>query len=100
VEIFLQKLSEICRENTLIFKPAYSRDNMRLEVVTLVRRISVPLIRAILLWPHELSVSKLSAVRELTRANPWISLKIDRNPKDIETFAQDVKKTFGWKKSR
>jgi len=98
VEIFLQKLSEICREDPLIFKPSYNRDMMRLEVITLVRRVSVPLIRAILLWPHEPSVPKLSAVKELTRVNPWISLKIDRDPQGLEAFAQAVKNLFGWEK--
>jgi len=68
---------------------------------TLVKRVCIPLIRAIIRWPHDSDdLTKVHAVKELAVVNPWISMLIDMDPTGIESFAVILKNIFRWDKVR
>jgi len=101
IEKYVEYLRKICNEEDSIFKPNFDKSMLFLELGTLVKRVCVPLIRAIIMHPNEeTNMYKVHAVRELTVVNPWISMQIDIEPTGIEDFAQTVKKIFKWNTKR
>jgi len=101
IETYVDKLREICTEDPMIFKSSYSKDMLRLEVGALIKRVSVPLIRAIVLWPNNnIEHCRIDAVKELTIVNPWIAIRINMEQQGLENFANVVKRIFNWNKKK
>jgi len=99
IEAFLHILCDICIEDPLIFKSEYRKEDLRLEVTTLIKRVSVPLIRAALLWAHDNYYCKDHAVQEVIKILPWMSFSIcDEKREGFETLAGYVERFLGFGK--
>jgi len=86
----------ICPEDPHIFNTTLKEDSCRLELLSLLKRVAVPLVWAILKWPHDFTEPRRNAILNLTRAVPWVAMKVCVKERATPFFTKNVSNVLGF----
>jgi len=76
VDTLTTLLNKICLEEPYVFDPTMRVEHCQFEVVALLKRVAVPIIRATIRWSHDNSTPRQDAVLELARVVPWVAFQV------------------------
>jgi len=102
IEKFVGLLNNVCEEDPSLFTTQKKVEHCHLEILALLKRVAIPLIRATLRWAHDNPTPRNSAGEELTKVVPWVAFDIcdEENENTTPNLRQLLGLVNDWQKKK